>query len=124
MNIRPEIHAGGAWLDERKPGWFNDIDLRWLNLGSCKACVLGQLYSTEARSLGYGSGYSYVRYEDGGYGALSSSALGFGLNPTTSSCGQASFRLLTNEWKEYILQRREDAFVAEAERLLREPVPV
>lgn len=55
--LEVRVKDGAALLDERLPGWAAMIDLRRLNLASCKQCVLGQ----SARALGadvdvFGSG--------------------------------------------------------------------
>lgn len=50
------VARGAALLDRVNPGWWKRIDLERLSLGSCKRCVLGQLYGEYAidafRALG------------------------------------------------------------------------
>lgn len=36
--------AGAAWLDQRYPGWFVQINAEVLDLGDCSWCILGQLF--------------------------------------------------------------------------------
>ena len=38
------IARGVKLLDEQNPGWRRKLDLEELNLGSTKACILGQVY--------------------------------------------------------------------------------
>lgn len=38
------VARGAALLDEKRPGWFNEIDLDDLMLASGRQCVLGQLF--------------------------------------------------------------------------------
>lgn len=45
------IEAGVRLLDARAPGWEDRIDLRTLDLGSCTACVVGQLFDIREDDL-------------------------------------------------------------------------
>lgn len=38
------VRRGMKLLDNKKPGWEQEIDLGTLHLSSCSFCVLGQLY--------------------------------------------------------------------------------
>lgn len=38
------VAAGAALLDERKPGWYQDIDLNRLDVFYSELCVVGQVY--------------------------------------------------------------------------------
>lgn len=42
------VEKGAAFLDEIRPGWEFEIDLRKLELSNSCRCVLGQLYVDEA----------------------------------------------------------------------------
>jgi len=41
ISSRPAL--GARWLDEHKPGWYRQIDLRILDIGDDSSCVLAQL---------------------------------------------------------------------------------
>jgi hypothetical protein len=43
-SIESRVALGAALLDERRPGWFREVDRDSLEMGSCRRCVLGQLY--------------------------------------------------------------------------------
>lgn len=45
ISVAERVAHGAAWLDERYPGWVDAIDLGKLNVASCHACVLGQVYT-------------------------------------------------------------------------------
>lgn len=53
------VARGAALLDEKRPGWFRAVDLDGLELSSCEACVLGQLFG------GYVAGTWALFAEDG-----------------------------------------------------------
>lgn len=41
---RENVGSGAALLDQKRPGWYREIDLDQLEMGSDTKCVLGQLY--------------------------------------------------------------------------------
>ena len=43
-DLHARVERGATLLDERQPGWADQIDLGTLNMSSCWFCVLGQLY--------------------------------------------------------------------------------
>lgn len=93
--ISKEVLRGAAYLDERRPGWEFEINLRRLDIASHCSCVLGQLYG------------SYVR----GVQNCASRGL-FGLNPLwavrhgfLSLNGASGFESLTKQWTSLISQR-------------------
>jgi len=43
-DFKPMVAKGAELLDERRPGWAEDIDLELLDMTSGWHCVLGQLY--------------------------------------------------------------------------------
>lgn len=50
-DIAERVEAGAAFLDERHPGWVDDIDTEKLDLIDCRVCVLGQLFGSFSRGL-------------------------------------------------------------------------
>jgi hypothetical protein len=45
--VTERVAAGVALLDETRPGWERHINLRFLDLGDCWECVLGQEFAAE-----------------------------------------------------------------------------
>lgn len=41
--VYDRVQRGAAWLDEKIPGWEQQIDLDLLDVGSVENCILGQL---------------------------------------------------------------------------------
>ncbi len=58
------IDKGIALLDENVRGWRDKINLRTLDLGSAKQCILGQACADLATEAGFPTGFEY------GYRAL------------------------------------------------------
>jgi hypothetical protein len=48
--LAERVERGAALLDERRPGWWDEVDVGRLDFDSCEECVLGQLWGS------YGSG--------------------------------------------------------------------
>ena len=44
--VEERVAAGAALLDDRRPGWFKDIDCGSLDIASAQACVCGQLFES------------------------------------------------------------------------------
>lgn len=98
--FRQNVLAGGKYLDATDPDWFNTINLDVLDLVECDVCILGQLDSDfyleqERRCL---------TYEE-------CNALGFFLGDGSydgedDGTDSNKWAELTNEWTDYILERR------------------
>ena len=43
MTPTERAEAGGAYLDEHWPPWWQEVDPDTLDVGDCAACVLGQI---------------------------------------------------------------------------------
>lgn len=59
------VDRGIALLDERRPGWWEDVDVRKLEMASCYLCVLGQTgssYAEEFLALGLSGDDDAVGY--------------------------------------------------------------
>lgn len=95
--VTERVQAGAKFLDKHKPGWWQDIDVKRLNLGSPCRCILGQLYHD------FNEGIEWLRDIDFD---TDPDALGFDVDeydwPETSK----SFAALTKAWKEEIQARR------------------
>lgn len=44
ITVAERVARGAALLDHEDPGWWQRIDVSGLDLASCQACVLGQLF--------------------------------------------------------------------------------
>lgn len=42
--LRKRVYLGAEWLDEKRPGWWQSIDLDRLDISDCDRCVLGQVF--------------------------------------------------------------------------------
>ncbi len=51
QTLTEAVQRGCAWLDSVKPGWEREIDLDGLEMGSCRHCVLGQMFGDFARAM-------------------------------------------------------------------------
>jgi hypothetical protein len=49
-DIPERVARGVALLDVMQPGWDQLIDLEALDLGSCTACIIGQVYAVDHAS--------------------------------------------------------------------------
>lgn len=61
--VEKGIDHGIKVLDEKKPGWIDQIDLEQFDLGDASYCVCGQLFADEAYELGDENtpdGYEYA----------------------------------------------------------------
>lgn len=113
--ITERIEKGAALLDEKRPGWWQEIDLLTLDIASRCGCVVGQLAGiTEAsdRGLAY---VAAMRRPGVGYSA--EIMMGFEA-PTTREFGgdrlpviAAEYAALTEAWRGLIVARRAAASV-------------
>lgn len=96
MTYRPNVEKGAAFLDERAPGWLARVNVADLDLGSCFACVLGQLggdYRDETRRLG-------MNLED-------AIQCGFNVPEDENALKERlQYEALTDEWRKYIAAAR------------------
>ncbi len=44
MTAKERVEKGAELLDEKRQGWEDEIVLDVLDLGSCRNCIIGQLY--------------------------------------------------------------------------------
>jgi hypothetical protein len=107
--VAERVKRGAALLDEKRAGWWRDIDLARLDLRSGCDCVIGQVggtlgYSATALSLGAGTTDEEVR-------------LGFEAPEVVkgddwdADVEYAEYEALTLAWCELILARRAAASV-------------
>ncbi len=91
--IEERVARGAAWLDARKAGWLDRIDLAELEMASGKWCIAGQLWGLfpnrpKALAAGWDFGLDVASY-DRSQGAI-----------------RDEFRALTAEWRRVITERR------------------
>jgi hypothetical protein len=106
MGVRIETvraKLGARLLDILKPGWASKIDLSRLDLGSCDACVLGQLFG----NYSVGAEVVFAMRKEEGSCAVDTAAAecGFFLPYEGGVLGQR-YRPLTDAWKRQIKQRQ------------------
>lgn len=101
-DIYERVERGAAFLDEKRPGWWREIDLSLLDIRSACNCVIGQLHNG--------------RYVDG--------VAALGIEREAPDYGMELWRTdfapvdahwilmdLTDAWSELIQQRRRKARV-------------
>ena len=62
-DIETQVARGAAWLDERKPGWENLVDIDKLVMSDSDNCIAGQVFRDEAAEhpdWHVTDGYDYV----------------------------------------------------------------
>jgi hypothetical protein len=98
--VRAAVRRGAALLDEKAAqglvpaDWRKVIDPDWLNLASCRDCVLGQLAQQGKTAVDCFHGMVNVL----GVGFEGSSAYGFTVNEDI----RADFGVLTLAWRQYL----------------------
>lgn len=109
--ITERVAAGAAWLDEQRPGWWQDgpdgIDLGGLDMDDACLCVLGQVFAEFDEDL-FNSGFDYAA------NALDAPQFGGGFNISTWHEGRrrdsaevtAEYTELGTAWKQLIAERR------------------
>jgi hypothetical protein len=81
--LKSRIRDGAAWLDEREEGWRDRVQVVDLELSSACRCVLGQVFSSDARALyerDPGEYKGFRPYEIGQSGTTYSSGFNYALN--------------------------------------------
>ena len=107
-SIAERVERGAALLDAKQPGWWQQIDLGALDIGSRCGCIIGQLTGlTTNRGLAYevatrrvGVGYM----DEIPMGFEAPSAHGFGREHLAMP---AEYAALTEAWRDLITRRRE-----------------
>jgi hypothetical protein len=103
--ITERVERGAALLDERRPGWWQLIDLDALDIRSTCNCVAGQL-----GALG-GDEDPYLKtMRDLGI-HLGEPERGYGFDAYQVFRGGGEYEALTEAWRGLILHRRELAGV-------------
>jgi hypothetical protein len=90
FRTRRRVRRGARFLDNHLPNWRKMIDLNTLNMLRGDLCILGQIYSNDYNSNGYGTGILRL-------GIHSPHDLGF----TTKAAGSDDERwnVLAEEWR-------------------------
>ena len=101
--VSRDVERGVALLDEKRPGWENEIDLTNLRMASFQSCILGQLYKSHI--------FPYTGYFEGcndlGISGADGSEYGFDL-PEKFKGKETSWEQLDQEWRDLIIERRMD----------------
>lgn len=94
------VALGAAWLDEKRPGWRDQISLTELRMEQCAKCVLGQVFSDFAHVYEWGEGYRYAlnRLMPSTSGPQSF-AVEHGFNlPCLDACEVEDFEVREDQW--------------------------
>lgn len=107
--VTERVERGAALLDEKRPGWWQRIDLGRLDLAENCDCILGQLdgdYSPSTNGLGL------TNPEAAGHGFNATGApLPADAWDVLSERVDAEYDALTTAWRDLITMRREQAMV-------------
>jgi hypothetical protein len=113
-DVTARVDRGAALLDEKRPGWWHEIDLASLDLSLCWACVLGQLGQLYAGLTlnGYADGLGMVGlegWEARDYGFDVTGAYDERNTPVEriDAAGKAEFEALTEAWRALITARKQ-----------------
>jgi hypothetical protein len=97
--ITKRVERGAALLDEKRPGWWQGIDLDRLDISSCSDCIAGQI----------GGGNYLIGAEGAGLWTWEEDvAHGFG----AEAASFAEYGALTAAWRDLIVRRREGRLVS------------
>jgi hypothetical protein len=90
--LAERVERGAALLDERRPGWWDEVDVGRLSIRDCDLCVLAQLWGwyLDGRDELFGG----VDQEDDYY------------NARRHGFDDAPFKALTDLWRAAIEHRR------------------
>lgn len=91
---RERAARGAALLDEKFTSWWRRIDLKRLQMGSCRDCVIGQAVGEYCRAVVELLGLDWKGYEDVDYG--------FDIDK-----GESDYAPLERAWAYEVLLRRE-----------------
>ncbi len=94
---------GAQFLDDTVPEWWNEVDVRKLDMGRHMHCVLGQIYG------GYRSGCRELGFSSFGIRSIRNGF--FTLRLSGRRRADLYYQKLTHAWRDEILKR----FYAEAE---------
>jgi hypothetical protein len=112
LSIPERVARGAAALDERKPGWNEQIDLDVLDLNNCNNCILGQLYGHYAgapQALKWLDPLDVAGYIAPDYGFDRRPSLFVGdadYRALAEEAADAEYDALTEEWRRVITARR------------------
>lgn len=94
--VRNKVRKGADVLDDINPGWFNEVNVKELEMASCERCILGQIFES------YGCGMSNITSE-----GLDPHVMGFDVCGDSMSLRCNSYGILADFWIEEIEDRKE-----------------
>ena len=50
-NLAARVRTSSLMLDEKRPGWYVEIDLEKLDISKPRCCIIGQLYPTYRQGI-------------------------------------------------------------------------
>lgn len=106
MEILEAVTNGAQLLDEKIPGWAEEIDTDSFDLEGAQTCILGQLYVDDvvdpfSKLAGYHIGLRHLF--PGGFGGRFEEAIAHGFTQTTDS--DEIWEALTAAWLDAIAVR-------------------
>ena len=121
-----KIAMGMALLDEKLPGWENQVDLQRLALNDCRRCVVGQLCGDDSYTA-YQTFWHQLRVWEIGDSLSQAREYGFALweGSLDDNLIPPEYTTLTAEWRDAITDRRatNKALAAELQAALTAKVP-
>lgn len=108
--MTPEVERGAALLDEVRPGWFREIDVKKLDLSQATNCVLGQLYGNWKLA---GAHFGWDVWSSSGDKGYDQHSLDYGFGCTYLISTFVNNRKLTPHWIEAINERLNPLVVPE-----------
>lgn len=117
--VAERVERGAALLDEKRPGWWQEIDLGTLDIRSTCGCILGQIGSLlgdDGYLTRFSTGLDAVRLEvpqARDYGFEWDVDYGDATESEIDRLIDAECARLTEAWRDLIQRRRESAQVTE-----------
>lgn len=65
--MRDRVERGARLLDEKRPGWENEIDIEHFDISDANTCILGQVFMNGSEHDPYNQGIK-VLFPDSEYG--------------------------------------------------------
>ncbi len=93
MAVLEVVQSGAQLLDERRPGWYREIDIAQLDIALGSKCILGQVYGS------YFEGVKAI-------GLACGQTAPYGFAVTFSGPAPDNYANLTAAWREEIALRR------------------
>jgi hypothetical protein len=108
--VESRVAAGAAWMDEKAPGWEDQVNILTLDIGIPFVCVLGQVFGRQAPLHTNGYYWALLNLMEGN--SRLSIKLGFNALEAEYEERMAEMPVLTEAWRRLIVKRAELALAA------------